>query len=388
MRYMNLLTWNRRTITLLLIGATAAVVALLTLSPSLAQGSPRGIVEGVTVSPGGAPGELNVSWDAPSPAPQDYRVSWAPEDERFKDVSQTDWNAYPTDNELTITGLEAGASYKVRVRARFGSEDKSGWSETAYGTAASDTQSDTDDRAVREPSEPLISERQVYSDSPATMEECGAELAAGHAVLCKANDFSVKTVRPTGQYHINWSVWASQHSNIDRYTIQRLRFLYRYNFEREDNGDAVDGHDYTVPDVNSCAPRAAEVNGRGIATRWAWRCDSITQVHEDPSGGPTSIELLDGNWISDSWTASLQAPGRKPDVPVQALKVPGSRIEAHADNPQNVSGRLTQQQVDDGTHGLLATEIEMHLYLITVHFDDGTTDSDYALIDGGSFDDR
>ena len=114
------------------------------------------------------------------------------------------------------------------------------------------------------------------NESPATMKECKEELAAGRAVLCKGNSFSVKTILPDGGYHINWSQWASRHSNVDRYTIQRLRFLYRYNFE----------------------------------------------------------------------------------------------LEA------------------DGTHDLLASEVEMHLYYITVHYDDETTLRRYEVVDGGPFDDR
>ena len=306
MHWTNLLAWNHRTITLSLIVATATVAAVLALSSSLAHGSSRGMVGGVTVSPGDAPGELNVSWDAPSPARQ--------------------------------------PSYQ-----------------------------------------------QVNRDSPATMKECRDELAAGRAVLCKRNSFSVKTVRPDGGYSIDWSVWANQHSTVDRYTIQRLRFLYRYRFKLEADGTAVDSSGYTTPAVNSCVPRVAETDNVGAAIRWAWTCKGISNVREDPFGVPTSIEQLeefDDDWTSESWTSSLLAPGRKPDIPVQALRVPGDRTGPHADNPQNARDRLTQQRVDDGAHNLLTTEVEMHLYLITVHFDDGTTERHYELLDGASFDDR
>ena len=241
------------------------------------------------------------------------------------------------------------------------------------------------------PAAPHSSFQQITPDSPATMRECKEQMAAGHAVRCSANVFSVTTFRPNGDYHIDWSAWAGRHDNVDRYTIQRLRFMYRYNFEREDNGDALDSWDYTVPDVNSCVPRAAETDSRGRATRWAWNCQGISQVREDPFGAPTSIEVLedfDGNWTSESWAASFQAPGRKRDIPMQALRIPGSWDEAHADNPQNLADRLTQQQVDDGTVDLLFTEFEMHLYLITVHFDDGATQTRYELINGTPFEDR
>ena len=229
------------------------------------------------------------------------------------------------------------------------------------------------------------------NESPATMEECREELAAERAVLCKRNSFSVKTILPDGGYHIDWSEWASRHSNVDRYTIQRLRFLYRYNFELEVDGAAVNGWDYAVPDVSSCRPRAAEINSMRVVTRWAWACTGVSNVREDPFGEPTSVEQLedfDDNSTSTSWTGSLMAPGRKHDAAVQALRIPGSQTDAHAENPQSAADRLTQQQVDDGAHDLLATEVEMHLYYIIVHFDDETTLRRYELVDGGPFDDR
>ena len=219
-------------------------------------------------------------------------------------------------------------------------------------------------------------------DSPATMEECEEELAAGRAVLCTRNSFSVKTTMADGTYHING------HSNVERYTIQRLRFLYRHNFQLEADGTAVNDWDYTAPDVTSCRPWGVERDSTWVVTRWAWSCQGITNVREDPSGAATSMEQLDSDWTSTSWTGSLQAPGRKHDVPVRALRIPGNKDEAHPDNPQSWTDRLTQQQVDDNTHDLLATEVEMHLYLIIAHFEDGSIRYSYDLVDGSPFEDR
>ena len=134
------------------------------------------------------------------------------------------------------------------------------------------------------------------NDGPATMEECREEMSAGRAVLCTRNSFAVKTTFADGSYHISWSEWASRYSNIERYSIQRLRFLYRYNFQVETDGTAVSDADYTEPDVASCWPWAVERDNTGNATRWAWSCTGISNVREDTSGSPTSIELLDNNW--------------------------------------------------------------------------------------------
>ena len=227
-------------------------------------------------------------------------------------------------------------------------------------------------------------------DSPATISECKEEQSAGRAVACSRNSFAVTTVRPDGSYHINWSKWADRYSNVERYTVQRLRFMYRYNFELEADGTSVEVSDYTVPDVNSCWPWAVERNN-GVVTRWAWGCSGISNVHEDPSGQPTSIEQLAGysdNSTDESLSDSLLAPGRKHDISVRALRIPGSRDVAHADNPQSFFDRLTQQQVDDGTHDLLASDVEMHLFYITAHFGDGSTRRGVALVNGGPFSDR
>ena len=228
-------------------------------------------------------------------------------------------------------------------------------------------------------------------DSPATKEECREEMVAGRAVACSSNRFSIQTVRPNGTYSIDWSEWAGQQDNVDRYTVQRLRFLYRYNFKLAADGTPVGDSSYTAPDVGSCRPWPAERDNSGTVTRWAWSCNGISNVRQDPFGAPTSVESLagfNGDSTATSWTGSLAAPGRKHDVPVRAMRVPGSWTEAHPDNPQGYGDRLTQQQVDDGTDDLLVSEVEMHLYLITVHFDDGMARRHYALVDGGPFDDR
>ena len=91
-------------------------------------------VTGVSVQPGANAGELDVSWDAHPDGADDYRVSWAPQDENFRTWTNTNWNAYPTGNTLNITGLESGAAYKVKVRARFDEGPNSRWSAVKRAT--------------------------------------------------------------------------------------------------------------------------------------------------------------------------------------------------------------------------------------------------------------
>ncbi len=87
---------------------------------------------GLTLSSAAA-GSLTIEWDAPSPAPDSYRIIWAKQDLDFpsyKDANQSNrGNEYPAGDatSITLTGLAKGATFKVMARARYA--DKSGpWS--------------------------------------------------------------------------------------------------------------------------------------------------------------------------------------------------------------------------------------------------------------------
>ena len=99
---------------------------------------------GLSVTAGDQAGELDITWDPESQTSKtlsDYRVTWTPDGEPFKNKNQTEWYAYPTTNQVTVTGLDAGATHQVRVRARYEDAKKSNWSDVATG-AAGVTQSD------------------------------------------------------------------------------------------------------------------------------------------------------------------------------------------------------------------------------------------------------
>ena len=65
------------------------------------------------------PGELVATWDEPTETPVDYRVAWARDGENFKTWTDLTGNAFPITNTQTITGLDGGVRYKVKVRARY-----------------------------------------------------------------------------------------------------------------------------------------------------------------------------------------------------------------------------------------------------------------------------
>ena len=122
--------------------AAAAVLAVAVVGGGGASASASGdrqaqrvAVSGVEVSAGPAAGELSVSWDPHGAGPVDYRVAWASPGEPFAHYSDADANAFPTGTGLVIAGLEPGAVYDVKVRARFG-VGKSRWSAVATAAAA------------------------------------------------------------------------------------------------------------------------------------------------------------------------------------------------------------------------------------------------------------
>ena len=125
---------------LIAVAALAATVLTTTMIVSAESGDHdwKQAPTGLTVSAGDEAGELDITWDANSQDTKtlsDYRVTWTPEGEDFKDYSDTGWSAYPTSNELTVTGLDAGAAYSVRVRARYDDNKKSRWSDVVTAQA-------------------------------------------------------------------------------------------------------------------------------------------------------------------------------------------------------------------------------------------------------------
>ena len=95
----------------------------------------KAAVTGLTVTAGVAAGEIDVAWDAHPEGADEYRVAWAPDGESFRSASDSDWNAFPSTNQVTLGGLEPGDTYNVKVRARSGRR-RSEWSSVATADAA------------------------------------------------------------------------------------------------------------------------------------------------------------------------------------------------------------------------------------------------------------
>ena len=113
--------------------AVVALVVVLLASSFVSQvlsqtSSHRQAVQNLVVTTASSDA-ISLSWDAHPVSVRQYRVTWTVEGQQFKHWSDSDWSAFPTTNQLTISGLEADTSYSVKVRARFdGRPKRSAWS--------------------------------------------------------------------------------------------------------------------------------------------------------------------------------------------------------------------------------------------------------------------
>ena len=111
--------------------AVLLIVFAIINPPAEAQG--RGALTGLTLS-SESPGQLVISWDAPDPAPTDYRVAWARSELGFLsyrfDNEKHRGNEHPAGDRTSITptGLQKGATYKAHARTRHQPENGPPWS--------------------------------------------------------------------------------------------------------------------------------------------------------------------------------------------------------------------------------------------------------------------
>ena len=71
---------------------------------------------------------IEAGWEAPTETPADYRIAWAKAGEPYLTWTDLSGNAFPTSPSQTVTDLEEGEQYKVKVRARYGDTNPGDWS--------------------------------------------------------------------------------------------------------------------------------------------------------------------------------------------------------------------------------------------------------------------
>ena len=157
-----------------------------TVSTTITQQTPQQLqASAVTLDPVGTPGPRDIgriiltsatpgtivaTWEAPSEAPANYRISWAKAGDPYLTWTDSAGNAFPTDPAHTITGLEAGEPYKVKVRASYSgtSGDWSGDVTITITEAATNTIVVPDTTVVTDTTAPTISSITRYNPSTAT----------------------------------------------------------------------------------------------------------------------------------------------------------------------------------------------------------------------------
>ena len=93
------------------------IITVTDVPAQVPQSDPRGVYR-LTLSSTES-GVIEAVWNAPGETPTDYRISWAKTGESFRTWTDLTGNAFPTGTSHTISDLEDGAEYKVKVRARY-----------------------------------------------------------------------------------------------------------------------------------------------------------------------------------------------------------------------------------------------------------------------------
>ena len=114
--------------------AALLLVAAMVLSVSGLAGTAQGQAESGAIPSvaldSNEPGQLVITWQAPDPAPTDYRIRWANASMGFPSYNAPNeperGNSHPAGdaNTLTLNDLTPGENYKVQIRARYYNADR------------------------------------------------------------------------------------------------------------------------------------------------------------------------------------------------------------------------------------------------------------------------
>ena len=259
-------------------------------------------------------GEIDVSWTAPSLAPSDYRLTWTPNGEAYpsyKDANQADrGNTYPEGDQtsLTLTGLTAGAEYKVQVRARYNDGEHADQPWAGPWRRASVTVAGGEEPAPTADPEPSPTQTPIPTQTPTS-----TPVPANQDVI---QGLSLASSEP-GQLVITWEIPETTPTDYRvRWAREDLNFLSwngtneaeRANEETNGSETALTLSDLTPGEDYKVQMRARYYNADRSEhlSSGPWT-DAVTQrVQKDPPAAPTGLTA--SNIEHDSLTLTWDDP--------------------------------------------------------------------------------
>ena len=262
-----------------------------------------------------APGTIEASWVAPGEAPANYRISWAKAGESYLTWTDSSGNAFPTDPAHTITGLEAGEPYNVRVRASYSgtSGDWSGDVTITIAEAVTNTIVVPDTHIVTDTTAPTISSIERSNPSGATTESrtlvyriTFSENVTGVGTA----DFALSS-DSTGDTNGNNPVTSVSSSGDTYYATVSATTDGTYNLDLVSSGHGIE--DESSNPLTNTAPTGADETYT-VVTQQTPQQQQVSTVTLDPVGtlGPRDIGritltsdtpgVIEASWVTPSET--------------------------------------------------------------------------------------
>ena len=188
-------------------------------------------------------------------------------------------------------------------------------------------------------------------------------------VACHGNRFSTTTVYSDGTYEIDWSAWADENSDVAGYTVMRQRLLHRTFVADVGQGEDLVNRSHFKP--GSCVVGRYWDGTPGNPIEFVWRCSSVSNAYETPSGNPASMEILLSNSTATAYSGSLEMRGQRTKE-IDVVELPSPPPISWDSVPNEV---IVQQEV---------IETEIHLFLITVHFTDDSSRRFHSMANSAS----
>ena len=361
-----------------------------------------GAITGLALS-SDSPGTLVVSWDMPSPAPTDYRVDWAKSGENYQSYKVDEGHVYPEGSltTVTITGLEAGTEYKVRMRARYnqGEHANSPWSGPWQEASLTVAAEPTAEPAPEPTAEPTEEPEDGAIGSPTATDDNAGRLVIAWQAPQAPHD------APT-DYRVNWAKsdddypsYAEEHGNaypatpthtlegLDQDTEYKIRIRARYS--PNDRYDAHWSGPWTEirarvasspPDTreNSAVPAAPSLIGTAVTPE-----GHVTLLWQDPEDDSiTGYRVLRGP-DAESLAVIREDTGSSA-ISYTDTEPPSGQTHAYAVEARNAAGLSPMSNTRTATVPASEPDEEDHQDIVPPDGDSGGDGSGLALtIDAG-----